>query len=58
LELELEVALEGAADKGSQFKDGVDFVSGAPGTHSLAIVIAKAQGVAVTGLDAAARAQS
>ena len=31
---------EGAADKGSQFKDGVDFVSVALGTHSLAFVIA------------------
>jgi hypothetical protein len=45
------------ADKGSQFKAGVDFVLVAPGTHSLAIVIAKAQGVAVTDLDAAARAK-
>ena len=48
---------EGAADKGSQFKDGVDFVSVALGTHSLAFVIAEAQGLAVTDLDAAARAK-
>ena len=48
---------EGAADKGSQFTAGVDFVSVAPGTHSLALVIAKAQGLEVSGLDAAARAK-